>query len=93
MRAAIEKIQDALQEYITAKDDPGNQGMLNSFILVHEAVNMADVERTTFGYDYITGGPGCTPANNKGLLEIGMERLAEDMTACNCDECRGDDEG
>lgn len=93
MRAAIEKIQDALQEYITAKDDPGDQGMLNSFILVHEAVNMTDLERTTFGYDYISGGPGVSPANNKGLLEIGMERLSEDLSVCRCDDCERDDEG
>lgn len=92
MRAAIDKITEALQEYITAKDDPGNQGMLNSYILVHEAVNMADMERTVFGYDYLTGGPGVTPANNKGLLEIGMERLTEDLADCHCDDCRGDDE-
>lgn len=79
MEEAIADVEQAIQRFISIKDNGEAQGMLTSAVVVYEAINMDCEEHACYVKNYITCGPSATPSSSVGLARMGHVMLEQDI--------------
>lgn len=79
MPTPIEKLEAAVEEFISDQNEEGQQHMLTGFVLSYEALDMAEPEMKMFRSSYASGGPSNTPAQSLGLLKLSQRNIEQDI--------------
>lgn len=75
----LEKLENAVEEFVAAQSGEFEQHTVTGFVLSYESLDMAAPDTKRFRSSYAVGGPSNTPAQSIGLLVFSHKQIEQDV--------------